>query len=78
MNIPAASAVGRRSFVKSVASAFGAGLWAEETLRAVTQNVKHESRPSGLKITDMRVIVIGRAPMTCPIIRIDTNQGISG
>jgi L-alanine-DL-glutamate epimerase-like enolase superfamily enzyme len=29
---------------------------------------------SDLRITDLRVAVIGRAPMTCPIIRIDTNQ----
>src|SRR5512139_2385727 len=78
MRFPVKRAVGRRSFVKHVATAFGAGLWAEETLRAVPQNVKSESRPSGLKITDMRAIVIGRSPMTCPIIRIDTNQGIYG
>src|SRR6185369_466386 len=32
--------------------------------------------PSQLKITDMRVAVIHRAPMTDPIILIDTNQGI--
>ena len=31
-----------------------------------------------LKITDLRVAVVTRAPMTCPIIRIDTNQGLSG
>src|SRR5579871_4721956 len=34
--------------------------------------------PSGLKITDLRVAVVARAPMTCPLIRIDTNQGIYG
>src|SRR5512142_2833340 len=34
--------------------------------------------PSGLKITDLRVAVVGRAPMTSPLIRIDTNQGIYG
>ncbi len=28
----------------------------------------------GLKITDLRVAVVGGAPMTCPLIRIDTNQ----
>ena len=27
-----------------------------------------------LKITDLRVAVITKAPMTCPLIRIDTNQ----
>ena len=36
------------------------------------------SEPSALKITDLRYAVIVNAPMTCPIIRIDTNQGISG
>jgi L-alanine-DL-glutamate epimerase-like enolase superfamily enzyme len=29
---------------------------------------------SGLRITDVRVAVVTRAPMTCPLIRIDTNQ----
>lgn len=31
-----------------------------------------------MKITDLRVAVIGGAPMTCPIIRIDTDAGIYG
>jgi L-alanine-DL-glutamate epimerase-like enolase superfamily enzyme len=31
-----------------------------------------------LKITDLRVATVARAPMTCPLIRIDTNQGIYG
>jgi L-alanine-DL-glutamate epimerase-like enolase superfamily enzyme len=30
--------------------------------------------PSDLRITDLRVAVVGGAPMTCPLIRIDTNQ----
>src|SRR5689334_14532188 len=30
--------------------------------------------PSNLKITDLRVAVVTRAPMTCPLIRIDTNH----
>lgn len=33
---------------------------------------------ASLKITDLRVAVVGGAPMTCPLIRIDTNQGIYG
>ena len=33
---------------------------------------------SQLKITDLRVAVVGAAPMTCPLIRIDTDQGIYG
>jgi L-alanine-DL-glutamate epimerase-like enolase superfamily enzyme len=66
----------RRSFLKSAAAAAGAGVaWPGDLL---AQNVNTSSRPSELKITDLRVAVIGRAPMTCPIVRIDTNQGISG
>jgi L-alanine-DL-glutamate epimerase-like enolase superfamily enzyme len=52
--------------------------WADETLEAYQNNVNTSSKPSELKITDMRVAVITKAPMTCPIIRIDTNQGIYG
>src|SRR2546428_1811128 len=75
----------RRSFLKHAVAA-GVGSWAslstsasaEDTLDAFPQNVNTNSKPSDLKITDLRVLVIGRAPMTCPIIRIDTNQGIYG
>jgi len=81
----------RREFVKSF-SAASAGLGAaslgaagaaaslvtDESLEALTQNVKTASKPSELKITDLRVAVIVKAPMTCPLIRIDTNQGLSG
>src|ERR687885_2160115 len=31
-----------------------------------------------LKITDLRTAVVVGAPMTCPLIRIDTNQGLVG
>jgi L-alanine-DL-glutamate epimerase-like enolase superfamily enzyme len=66
----------RRSFLKSAAAAAGAGVaWPGDLL---AQNVNTSSRPSELKITDLRVAVIGRAPMTCPIVRIDTNQGVYG
>ena len=56
----------------------GAGFWADQTLDALPQNVNTNSKPSDLKITDLRVAVVARAPMTCPLIRIDTNQGIYG
>jgi len=69
---------GRRSFLKSAAGALGLGFWADDVLEAMPQNVNTNSKPSDLRITDMRAIVISRAPMTCPIIRIDTNQGIYG
>ena len=73
---------GRRNFLRSSATALAAGMgatfWADETLEALPQNTNTNSRPSDLKITDLRVAVVARAPMTCPIIRIDTNQGIYG
>src|SRR2546421_11103690 len=31
-----------------------------------------------LQITDLRVAVVVKAPFTCPLIRIDTNQGVYG
>ncbi len=72
----------RRSFLRTGAAAglcgFGAGFWADDTLDAMVQNVNRNSKPSDLKITDLRIATIARAPMTCPIIRIDTNQGIYG
>ncbi len=78
MNPHSRSAVRRRSFLTGAAAAVGAGFWADQTLEALPQNVNTNSKPSGLKITDLRVATIARAPMTCPIIRIDTNQGIYG
>ena len=67
----------RRSFVRAAAGISGA-FWAEETIQAYQSHVNTNSKPADLKITDMRIAVIARAPMTCPVIRIDTNQGIYG
>lgn len=41
-------------------------------------NVNTYSNPSDLRITDMRFVDIDGAPKRCTLIRIDTNQGISG
>ena len=71
-------AAGRRGFLKGMAGLAGASFWGDETLDAVPQNVNRNSKPSELKITDLRVATISKAPMTDPIIRIDTNQGIYG
>ena len=72
----------RRTFFKSAgAAAAGAttlGLVSDADLEAATQNVNRSSAPSQLKITELRVATVAEAPMTCPIIRIDTNQGLSG
>src|ERR1700683_5253167 len=67
----------RRSFVRAAAGIAGA-FWAEDAIQAYQSHVKTNSKPSDLKITDMRIAVIAKAPMTCPVIRIDTNQGIYG
>ena len=69
--------LGRRSFFTSVgvaAAAGAAGLLSSSDLEGAVQNVNRNSIPSQLKITDLRVAVVGASP----IIRIDTNQGISG
>lgn len=45
---------------------------------SLEQNVNTHSRPSDLRITDLRVANLAGLPMRCSLIRIDTNQGISG
>src|ERR1051326_1847532 len=70
--------LGRRRFLGSAAGAIGASFWADELLDGAVQNVNKNSKPSDLKITDLRVATIAKAPMRDPIIRIDTNQGIYG
>jgi L-alanine-DL-glutamate epimerase-like enolase superfamily enzyme len=70
---------GRRSFFRS-AAVIGAGLWADEMLEALPQNVNRNSKPSELKITDLRVAVVQEkgTRWSRPIVRLDTNQGIQG
>ncbi len=50
----------------------------EDQVAYASQKVNRSSSPSDLKITDLRIAVIKDAPMRVPLIRIDTNQGISG
>ena len=69
---------GRRTFFKQAAGALAAGFLVDETLEALPQNTNTNSKPSELRITDMRTIVMRGVPFTSPIIRIDTNQGIYG
>ena len=67
----------RRSFLRSALGATAATFWADQTLEAYQQNVNTGSKPSDLKITDLRVTAV-RAPMYAVLIRIETNQGIYG
>src|SRR5438105_14767764 len=50
----------------------------EDTLAHCTSRVNRFSAPSDLKITDMRYATVMNTTGRCTIIRIDTNQGISG
>jgi L-alanine-DL-glutamate epimerase-like enolase superfamily enzyme len=72
----------RRTFIGcagSVSAGAAAGaLLSDADLEAAPQNVNRNSIPSELKITDLRVATVVGAPFTCPLIRLDTNQGISG
>jgi L-alanine-DL-glutamate epimerase-like enolase superfamily enzyme len=69
----------RRSFINSsLAGALGLTFWDNKTLDAATDHVNTNSKPSELRITDLRVATLKDAPMVDPIIRIDTNQGIYG
>jgi len=72
----------RRSFFRTAGTAAAGlgvtGLLTDADLEAQPQNVQRNSIPSELKITDMRVATVVGAPMTCPIIRLDTNQGLVG
>lgn len=68
----------RRDMLLSSAAALGGALVSSEPLEAYPKGVNTNSRPSDLKITDLRIAHVVDAPMPCPLIRIDTNQGIYG
>src|SRR5205823_5048656 len=69
----------RRDVLKSSAGILGASLLTRDAMKLYPKNVNANSRPSDLKITDLRVATIVKpGPSPCSIIRIDTNQGVSG
>ena len=69
----------RREMLHTSALALGGDLLAGEPLEAYPKGVNTNSSPSTLKITDLRVAtVVKPGPSPCPIIRIDTNQGLYG
>jgi L-alanine-DL-glutamate epimerase-like enolase superfamily enzyme len=73
----------RRGILKSTFAMAAGGLFARGGVHAEAQtNIKNtnlRSSPSTLKITDMRYcVVVKPGPSPCPIIRIDTNQGVYG
>lgn len=69
----------RRGILKTSAAALGGALVAGEPLEAYPKGVNTNSSPSELKTTDLRVATIVKpGPSPCPIIRLDTNQGVYG
>jgi L-Ala-D/L-Glu epimerase / N-acetyl-D-glutamate racemase len=69
----------RRDVLKTSAMALGGALLVGDARDAYPKAVNTNSSPSTLKITDLRVaIVVKPGPSPCPIIRIDTNQGVYG
>ena len=73
----------RRSFIRK--SLFGGvalggmlGAPIEDAVAAASSNVNRSSRPSKLKITDMRYVTVEHMGRACSIIRLDTNQDIYG
>src|SRR6266536_2194702 len=69
----------RRNLLKTSALALGGSLLISESVEAYPKAVNTNSSPSTLKITDLRVATIVKpGPSPCPMIRIDTNQGVYG
>ena len=69
----------RREILKTSAMTLGSSLLRAEPLEGYPRSVNTNSSPSTLMITDLRVATIVKpGPSPCPLIRIDTNQGVSG
>jgi L-alanine-DL-glutamate epimerase-like enolase superfamily enzyme len=68
----------RRNLLKDSAAAVGCALISGGPGEAYPKNVNTNSSPSQLRITDLRVATVANAPFTCPLIRLDTNQGVYG
>src|SRR5258708_12656839 len=83
MNISNNSKYNRRGILKGTLGLLAGGLVGPLAEKAeaqpALQHVNRNGNPSQLKITDMRYTVIKKpGPSPCPIIRIDTNQGVYG
>jgi L-alanine-DL-glutamate epimerase-like enolase superfamily enzyme len=79
MNNSDRNLMGRRGLLKGSAAALGGALLGGEPGDAYPKGVNANSSPSELRITDLRVAtVVKPGPGPCPIIRIDTNQGVYG
>src|SRR5713226_8258935 len=69
----------RGDVLKSSMGILGGSLLLDHSLDAYPKGVNTNSSPSALKIADLRVATIVKpGPSPCPIIRIDTDQGVYG
>src|SRR5438876_1299069 len=69
----------RREILAASVGMLGSALMGTEPMEGYPKKVNQNSRPSKLKITDLRVATIVKpGPSPCPIIRIDTDQGVYG
>src|SRR3984893_6029473 len=69
----------RRGVLKTSALALGGLVLGGERTDAFPKGVNTNSSPSKLKITDLRVATLVKpGPSPCPLIRIDTDQGVYG
>ena len=48
------------------------------TDNSLETNINTHSRPTDLRITDLRIVNLRALPFDVSLLRIDTNQGISG
>ena len=79
MNKAEKHSMNRRDVLKTSAGALGAAFLLGDPMEVYPRKVNSNSSPSGLKITDLRVATIVKpGPSPCPIVRIDTNQGVYG
>ena len=79
MNKNGRGGLDRRNLLKTSALALSGGLLLGASEEVYPMAVNTNSSPSTLKITDMRVAtVVKPGPSPCPIIRLDTNQGVYG
>src|SRR5260370_12610633 len=69
----------RREMLKASAMALGGSVLAGDATEVFSKTVNTNSSPSSLKITDLRVATLVKpGPSPCPLIRIDTDQGVYG
>jgi hypothetical protein len=79
MSKPNQPSINRRDVLKSSAGALGAALVLGDSLEAYPKKVNTNSSPSALRITDLRMAtIVKHGPSPCPIIQLDSNQGVYG